>query len=62
MSAGVGIVVETLELEVVVVVEGLLDGTLFVVEEGLEVVVVDEDDVIGGVVDVAGFLVVVGDG
>lgn len=40
----------------------VLGGTLLVVEEILEVVVVVEVDVIGGVVDVAGFLLVVGDG
>lgn len=63
-SVGVGPVLGTLELEDVVVVVELLDGTLLVVEDGLGVVVVVVvvDDVVAGAADVTGFLVVVGDG
>jgi len=66
-SAGVGLLLGTLELEGVIVVAELLvlDGTLLVVEEILEevvVVVVVEVVDVEGVVDVAGFLLVVGSG
>lgn len=59
-SVGEGLVLGTLELEDVVVVVGLLDGTLLVVEEEVEVVVEVEVEVVVGVDDVVGVYVDVG--